>query len=61
MGVGNRWVKWVNVMKLLPVIRSVFRDVMYSMVTAVNNTVLSILKLLRDEILNGFHHMEKNL
>ena len=34
---------------------------MYSMVTAVNNTVLSILKLLRDEILNGFHHMEKNL
>ena len=51
----------MNVMKLLPVIRSVFRDVMYSMVTAVNNTVLSILKLLRDEILNGFHHMEKNL
>ena len=51
----------MNMMKRLklPVIRSMFRDVMYSMMTTVNNTVLGILKLLRDEILNVFHHVEK--
>ena len=47
----GRWVKWVKGVRMYPLPAISPRDVMYSVGTVVNNTVLPISKLLREYLL----------